>query len=139
MCLRLHPNMADIDLKSLPDFIVNFTHYDDVQELLAISDSLITDYSSIVYDFMLTKRPAFIFATDLTEYQKKERNLYFTLDSTPFPLAENNDELLKNVFDFDDVYYQKMIAEFSDRMNVFDDGHASERVVQWMLKKLEEN
>ena len=46
---------------------------------------------------------------------------------------------LKKYYTNNDVYYQKMIAEFSDRMNVFDDGHASERVVQWMLKKLEEN
>ena len=136
--LRLHPNMADVDFGKLPDFIKNLSHYDDVQELLAVSDCLITDYSSIIYDFMLTRRTAFIFATDLKEYQKNERNLYFSLDSTPFTLAENNEELCESILNFNDEVYQTKINEFAKRMNVFDDGHASERVVQWMMKKLEE-
>ena len=63
--LRLHPNMANVELKSLPEYIKNVSPFPDVQELLAAADCLITDYSSIIYEFMLTKRPAFIFATDL--------------------------------------------------------------------------
>lgn len=137
--LRLHPNMADVNLKNLPDFVKNYSLYNDVQKLLSASDILITDYSSIIYDFMLTERPAFIYASDFNDY-KKERGLLIDLRETPFSIAQTNSCLQKNILDFDFNFYQKNISEFKTKVGSFDDGHASERVVKWIdEKQLEKN
>lgn len=132
--LRLHPNMSDMDVSGMPGFVKNFSFYEDVQELLSIADVLITDYSSIIYDFMLTGRPAFIYASDFNDY-KNERGFLINLMETPFPFAENNSDLEKNIIDFDFNSYQKNISEFKKKVGSFDDGHASERSVKWIEEK----
>ncbi len=132
--LRLHPNMADVAVGTLPAFVKNYSRYCDVQELLAISDILITDYSSIVYDFMLTGRPAFIYATDFNDYEK-ERGFLIDLKETPFPIAGNNGELERNISGFDARSYSKKLAAFKDKVGSFDDGHATERIIDWVRIK----
>lgn len=129
--LRLHPNMADVPVGYLPDFVKNYSFYYDVQELLAVSDILITDYSSIVYDFMLTGRPAFIYATDFNDYEK-ERGFLIDLKETPFSIAENNEELERNMSEFNAHSYSENIATFKSKVGSFDDGHASERIIEWI-------
>lgn len=127
---RLHPLI--IDLKD--DFLMNFdnvidaTDYSDMQELLISSDVLITDYSSCIYDFMLSRKPGFIFATDVKKYDNT-RGLYYPLTSTPFPVASTNDELVEKIKNFDKETYKKDVEEFLKGKGCIDDGHASERVV----------
>ena len=58
------------------------TLYPDVQELLAASDILVTDYSSLMFDFLLQYKPGFLFTTDLKHYEK-ERGFYYPLSSVP--------------------------------------------------------
>lgn len=132
--LRLHPNMAEVDVANLPNYVKNFSHYGDVMELLSASDALITDYSSIIYDFMLTDRAGFIYATDFSDYEK-ERGFLIDLKETPFSIAENNDELENNILNFDMESYTKAVLDFKNKMKIYEDGHASERVVEWILKK----
>lgn len=132
--LRLHPNMAEVDVKNLPSFVKNYSRYGDVMELLSASDALITDYSSIIYDFMLTGRAGFIYATDFADYEK-ERGFLIDLKETPFPIAQNNDELEKNILDFNYEDYSKKVSDFKKEIGSYEDGHASERVVKWILKK----
>jgi CDP-glycerol glycerophosphotransferase len=128
--LRLHPFIADLKDKYIKEFgnIIEATDYADMQELLVASDILITDYSSCIYDFMLQYKPAFIFATDRKKYEKK-RGLYYPLAETPFPIAENNDELLNNVKTFDYDNFKIKVKAFMKCKGCVDDGHASERVV----------
>lgn len=78
--VRLHPRIRDMADEILPSAagIVNATRYADMQELLAAADCLITDYSSCAFDFMLTRRPVFLFATDIHEYDT-ERGFYYPL------------------------------------------------------------
>lgn len=111
------------------DGVIRATDYDDMQELMLISDIGITDYSSWICDFVLTRKPAFIFATDLDEYNN-ERGLYYPLETTPFPVATNNDELMNNIICFDDIIYQKRIDEFLSDKGCVEDGKASYRVVE---------
>lgn len=131
---RLHPNMANVSVETLPVFVKNYSWYCDVQELLVMSDILITDYSSIVYDFMLTGRPAFIYATDFNDYEK-ERGFLIDLKETPFSIAENNSELCRNISEFNAHSYSKSIAAFKNKVGSLDDGHASERIIEWICKR----
>lgn len=133
---RLHPLLLDRQDEFVPQGtnIIDGTNYPDMQELLASIDILITDYSSCIYDFMLSYKPGFIFAADIKKYDN-ERGLYYPLTSTPFPVAENNDELIKNIENFDYETYKIKVKKFLDGKGCIDDGHASERVVE-LIKEI---
>ena len=128
---RLHPELLKLKEKFEFDSIntIDVSDYSDMQELLVAADSIITDYSSCIYDFMLSYKPGFIFATDRKKYENS-RGLYYSLSSTPFPVAESNDELIKNIENFDYEKYKKEVKEFLKDKGCIDDGHASERVVE---------
>lgn len=124
--LRLHPSVANL-LKELPDNIINMSDYDDVQELLYTSDILINDYSSIMWDFVQTKKPCFIFANDLEEYENST-GLYTKPSSWPFPLAETNEELIRNINNFNNEGYLENVENYFDWMGSFETGHACEKL-----------
>ena len=109
----------------------------DMQELLAAADCLITDYSSCAFDFMLTRRPVFLYTPDIREYDT-QRGFYYPLTSTPFPLAQNNAELQKNIDSFDEAAYRQKVEAFLAGKGCIEDGHASERVAELIEKACRE-
>ena len=127
--VRLHPRICDLYADIIPSgaYVADATRYTDIQELLAAADCLITDYSSCAFDFMLTRRPVFLFATDVREYDV-ERGFYYPLEETPFPLAHDNAELMKNIDTFDEAAYLPKVEAFLAEKGCIEDGHASERV-----------
>lgn len=131
LLIRLHPHLTNI-AKSIQDRknIKNVTEYDDVQELMLISDILITDYSSVMFSFMLTKKPCFLYAPDIELYKNNDRNLYFEMDELPFLKAENNEEMLKNISIYDENKYRELCEEMLDKIGVYDDGKASKRLAE---------
>jgi len=126
---RYHENLRSIKNEHLSNNIIEVTEYPDIQELLYITDIAITDYSSWIFDFILMEKPGFIFATDIKKYNN-ERGFYYPLESTPFPVATNNEELYNNIINFDDKDYNKKRIEFLKDKGCIEDGKASERVVQ---------
>ena len=107
--------------------VINVTSYPDMQELLAFTDVAITDYSSWIYDYVLMRKPGFIFAMDKDEYNN-ERGFYFTLEQTPFPVATDSFELEDAILHFDEDLYQKRVEEFLAGKGCMDDGNAAERI-----------
>ena len=118
---------------SIPDFVTDVSLYPDSQELLLVSDCVITDYSSIIYDFLITKRPAFIFAVDYEHYKQTERKLYFSLEDTPFSLARTNDELVSNISKLDITDYEVKVDEFLKKYGLFDKGDSSKKLCEVIL------
>ena len=140
ICLaRLHPRTKkyDKELITESDKLIDACFYPDIQELLVSSDAAITDYSSCIFDFMLSRKPAFVFATDIKDFNN-DRGFYYPLEATPFPIAVNNKELVENVLNFDDEKYQKDITEFLEDKGCMEDGHASERVVDLIEQIMKE-
>lgn len=133
---RLHPNIAKLAEELSYPNSVDATLYDDIQELLIASDVLISDYSSVVFDYMLSKRPCFMYATDIDEY-KSDRNFYIPLDEMPFPIAVNNITFCDNIENFNENTYNKSIQQFSVKYGMIDDGNASRRCADWILRKME--
>ena len=141
--LRYHPSLRAIlntiggtGVEGLKD-VIDVTEYIDMQELIAVTDVAITDYSSWIDDFVLLRRPGFIFATDRKLYDN-ERGLYYPLEETPFGIAENNDQLMENIMAFDDAAYQPKVEAFLKDKGCVEDGHASERVADLIEKILAE-
>lgn len=116
---------------------INVSLYPDIQELMLIADIAITDYSSWIYDFMLTRRPGFIFATDIKKYDN-ERGFYYRLDTTPFPVATTPGGLARNVKAFDAEKYAVDLEAFLKDKGCFEDGHAAERTVEKIKEILAE-
>lgn len=111
-----------------PD-VVNVSAYPDIQEIALCTDVGITDYSSWICDYILTRRPGFLFATDMQDYEASNRKFFFPLDTMPFPLALNNRQLIENIRNFDNDKYLLECEDFLTRMGCMDDGHAAERIV----------
>lgn len=128
---HFHDRISAVARESIEKYknVYNATKYGDMQELLLVADAGITDYSSWICDYVLTRKPAFIFATDIEDYNT-ERGLYYPLESTPFPIATNNKELEENVLNFDDTKYKNEIEDYLKDKGCVEDGHASERVAK---------
>lgn len=133
---RLHPNVAKLSDQLPYEEAVDATQYDDIQELLVAADALISDYSSVVFDYILSQKPCFMYATDIEEY-KNDRNFYISLDEMPFSIAVNNKTFIDNIEHFDDNTYRKAIRAFADKYGMIDDGNASRRCAEWILSKME--
>ena len=110
--------------------LINGNIGDDMAEYLACSDILITDYSSSMFDFALSKKPVFLFAPDKEHYGNDAVGFYLSMDSLPFSSSCNNEELLANIAEFEEVDYNAEISEFLKKIGNIEDGHASERVVE---------
>lgn len=130
LLVRMHPLLKgkDKDLFRSAGQVINTTEYPDIQELLVASDVVITDYSSCIFDYMLGRRPGFVFATDLEKYNT-ERGFYYPIEETPFPIAENNQQMIDNILSFDDERYQKEIDRFLVDRGCVERGDATMRVV----------
>ena len=110
--------------------------YDDMNELLVAADVLISDYSSCLWDFSITKRPSFVYATDIDKYHSDDRDFSYPLEKWPYPIARNNDELEAAILSFDTADYAAKVEEHHRDGGIYDDGHASERVADVIVKQL---
>ncbi|MBO0958846.1 CDP-glycerol glycerophosphotransferase family protein [Neobacillus sp. MM2021_6] len=133
--VKLHPHLISKS-KDLffDDKVIDVTSYDDIQELLSIADVLITDYSSLMFDFSITQRPCFLFVPDLAEYIKKDRTLYFDVKELPFISAECTEELLDRIENFDKEIYCKNLSDFLKQVGSFEKGKASEHLIKHIEK-----
>ena len=136
--LRLHPHLINIMPEIKLENVINVTRYDDIQELLAISDILISDYSSLMFDFTITKRPCFLYVPDLEEYQSKDRKLYFNVKELPFKIAKSNDELIDKIVNFSNEEYNKSLELFLNKIGSYENGKASQKIAELIKNKIEE-
>lgn len=134
--IRLHPNEKDNTNEwKFNDKIVNASEYPDAQELVVFSDCLISDYSSIIYDFLFLKKTIFLYSKDIDEYKKIRgiANNYFEL---PFSRANSVEELNKYIENFDENIYAEKIEKYGEKYPIYDDGNATVNVVNWIIEKI---
>lgn len=129
LLMRLHPHLVNLtDCFHYSDRVLQATDYDDVQELLAAADFLISDYSAIMFDFAVTGRPCVLYTPDYQEYTETDRKLYFDIKKLPFPCFEDQTKMLSYIEEFPDKEYTERLDGFMDEIGSFDDGNASARV-----------
>ena len=111
--------------------IINASSYDDIQELFAASDVLITDYSDCMFEFSLMRKPVFLYTPDLESYTKS-RDFYRDFKSLPYPMADTNDNLRTLILDFDNKTYDDSLTIFFEEIGVLENGTASKSVVDYI-------
>lgn len=128
--IRLHNRLkkkSNCWLKNLPDYVSDATYYEDMQELLFCTEVGLTDFSSWIFDYVLTRRPGFIIELGLEDFVE-QRGFYYPIEETPFPVAKDTEELVKNILAFDSEKYRKDVESFLEARGCMEDGHASERI-----------
>ncbi|KMS82118.1 MULTISPECIES: bifunctional glycosyltransferase/CDP-glycerol:glycerophosphate glycerophosphotransferase [Streptomyces] len=141
LLIRRHSNVVDLVPGAGNGFVWDVSEYPDIAELYLAADIMITDYSSVMFDYAHLKRPMLFFTYDLEHYRDTLRGFYFDFEQdSPGPLVFTSKELVDALLDIDTVS-----AEYQDRFDRFhhlfcdlDDGHASARVVDRMLEQAKE-
>ncbi|MGF7012921.1 CDP-glycerol glycerophosphotransferase family protein [Ornithinibacillus bavariensis] len=132
--LRFHYLVSNnIDIRELEGFVYDFSKYEDIRELYLISDLLITDYSSVFFDYSILKRPMLFYIYDIEEYKNDLRGFYFNFEEkAPGPLVQTTDQLLNAIKSIEEKGYSpsKEIVEFYEQFTSLEDGKATERVVK---------
>ncbi len=137
--LRMHYLIANaLDLNGYEDFAIDVSNYSDISELYLISDALITDYSSVMFDFGILKRPQYFFAYDIEKYDKGLRGFYMDyMNDLPgeiitdeFNLAEE----LKNIDGHKEKYKEK-IEKFYNKFCSLEKGRSSKFIGDYIHEK----
>lgn len=110
--------------------------YPDMQMLLLAADILITDYSSCIWDYALTRRPIFLYTYDLERYMKKQ-GFYEEIHTWGVPVCETFDELLRAIKETSDEQFVENADAHFDKFVGYDKGQAAQTTVTYMLQHLE--
>ena len=136
LALRLHPKIKDFyknDISSKGRY-VDVSDWESEQELMLISDMLITDYSSIMIEYCILNRPIIFFTYDLDSYLANERGFYYDFRKTvPGPIVYGCDELI-DAIDNNDFDKSKISGFVKKQFDVID-GKSSERIVDFLLNE----
>lgn len=137
---RAHYFIASkFDFQKYNGFVVDVSNYDDINDLYLISDILITDYSSVFFDFANLNRPMIFYFYDEKEYRSEIRDFYFGTAMLPGIAASNEEKLEKALGDILSDFkkggnglmrYKTAISAFNKRFNPLEDGHSTERTVK---------
>lgn len=131
--LKMHPFVRELPDLSTYSNVVDLSTYPEINDLLLITDLLITDYSSIVFEYSLLERPMIFYAHDQEQYIK-ERDFYYEYETfIPGPLVQTTDELIQVLTS--QSYDLKAVKTFKETFFDCPDGRASERFVNQILLK----
>lgn len=141
--LRTHYFIADsLDVTGVEDFAYNLSKYDDISELYLISDILITDYSSVFFDYANLKRPMLFFTYDLEKYRDVLRGFYIDIEEElPGPLLFTTEEIVDSIKNIDKVTakYEEKYEVFYEKFCGLEEGNASEKVAKAVFQLGGEN
>jgi len=137
VCLmRAHPTVCDLCGVEYGEKIINATHYEDMAEILLVSDMLITDYSSCAGDFALLNKPIVLFHSDVNEYLEKDRTFYFDIEESPYYVAHNQQELEAIIQKLNQQDVEKNCKDILDFYETTESGKASETVCRIIMDKI---
>ena len=132
--MKAHKSEEKIEFKSFSN-MKTISKDSDIQELLYISDVLITDYSSVYTDYLLLNRPIVFFTYDYDYYNENNRGLSYNLKKmAPGPLIFKGKELIQTIKNIDkiDKDFELKRKEINDKFNKYQDGNSTERLLKFL-------
>ncbi len=129
--LRLHYLVSEnLDLSGMEGFVFDVSSYGDIRDLYLISDVLVTDYSSVFFDYANLKRPMIFFVHDIEEYRDQLRGFYFDFEKeAPGPLVRTTEELIAEIRRIE-LNGFLLCENFYKKFCHLENGKASEQVVK---------
>ncbi|MCX7521979.1 CDP-glycerol glycerophosphotransferase family protein [Microbacterium sp. STN6] len=134
--IRGHSRTLRPGVDVVAENVIDVTSYPEISELFLVADALVTDYSSVMFDFTVTGKPLYFFVPDYDHYRDRLRGFTFDLlPVAPGPVIDDPAELVRRVQspEADREQYAERYAAWRARFNPRDDGHAGERVVRRLL------
>ena len=136
--LRLHYLVAEnLDLSSYKGFAFDFSAYEDIRDLYLVSDLLMTDYSSVFFDYANLKRPMIFFVYDIESYRDKLRGFYFDFEEkAPGPLVKTTEEVIDAIKKLEASNFQVSdeMEKFYNKFCYLECGESSKRVVEQIFR-----
>lgn len=157
LCVRVHPQLAptfqEYKNPEIQDRIIDESQADDMYEILAGTDAYISDYSSACFEAGFAHIPVFLYADDIQKYAKDRGALMWNIATDPrerignnkvmtpnfdvklpFTLASDNEELEKDIIEFDKAKYDKVLNEFHEKVGLVFNGRASESLADLIIR-----
>jgi len=134
--LRVHYFVARLfDFDQAEGFVYNVSDLDDITPLYTIADVLVTDYSSVFFDYANLGRPMVFYMYDKKAYADDIRGFYIDLEELPGPIVETEEELIAQIRHAEQVapLYEEKYKKFNQKYNSHDDGNASRRVCELLF------
>lgn len=139
--IRIHDHITGKMIldKALEGFVYDFSFYDDVQELMLVSDMMITDYSSMIFDYACLKRPIYFYWYDREIFEKNLDQFYYSFEeaSLPGPVCSTTQEIINYIKETDHG-----MEQFSEAREEFYqsycsvNGHASETLARKCFQEM---
>lgn len=135
---RAHYLVANsFDFDKYKGFVYDVSRVNDINHLYVISDLLVTDYSSVFFDYANLKRPEIFYMYDKDAYGSEIRGFYIDLDELPGPIVETEDALVRAIKNAPtDQSYDKKYEAFNAKFNYLDDGNAAKRVTEAIMEEI---
>lgn len=134
--LRVHYFVArQFDFDQAKGFVYDVSSLDDITPLYTMADVLVTDYSSVFFDYANLRRPMVFYMYDRKEYADDIRGFYLDLEELPGPIVETEDDLIRAIRTAEETLpeYDDKYQKFNKKYNSHDDGDASMRVVKLLF------
>lgn len=131
--IKMHPSISmQLELEEA-EFITDFSKEASINELLVVSDFLITDYSSIPFEYVLMNKPMIFYPYDLSEYEKNPGLWEHYENIVPGPIAKNTEEVINYIksFPYESVDYEA----FNLKWNEYSNGLSSQKLVQYIINR----
>ena len=126
---RTHPYTTKLLNVTFDDFVLDFSNYPSINELMAVSDILISDYSATIFDFSILERPIICFAYDLEEYRRERGFVLNVEEAMPSGIARSEQEVLKQIQTMDYASECAKTKAFKEKYMEFG-GNATSRCVE---------
>lgn len=139
LLLRIHPYaLAGFDDNIVDDFVYNVSSYPSIEKLYVISDLMITDYSSAMFDYAILNRPILFFTYDLESYRDNLRGFNIDLETeAPGPLYATSEEVVHAIENIEKVAkeYDIALQRFRNKYCEYERGRACEEIIHEVFCK----
>ncbi len=138
LLLRMHYLVAEnLDLSAYKGFAYDFSMHEDIRELYLLADILVTDYSSVFFDYANLHRPIIFYVYDIDEYRDKLRGFYFDIEEqAPGPLVKTTEGVIEEINRAKeaDITADKNYQDFYQRFCGLESGDAAKQVVDTVFE-----
>lgn len=124
-----------LDVREYEGFVYDVSKVEDINTLYIISDMLITDYSSVFFDYANLKRPILFFMADYDKYKNHLRDFYFDIEQLPGPVVRRQEELFEYIKEFSGAFIvDEKYKKFNAKYNYLDGPSTSKKVLDMIIE-----